>query len=252
MSGAVPQTALPFTKMEAQGNDFVILDGLDRPLPSIDEAFVRTITERRYGIGCDQLLILTPSDQADAQMAIYNNDGSEAGNCGNGLRCVADLLMRKSDRNEASIALRDRIVHAERSENGIRVEMGSATISHACASHIEVEIGNPHSVFFEAVDQFPHDRNIEIITGQVADHIYIDIIERGAGRTRACGSGACATAVAIWHAEQHTRPLTIEMPGGCVTVCGNPQEILLDGVVHQTFSGHYTIRKPLQKLQQST
>jgi len=233
-------TALPFTKMQAQGNDFIILNGLNHTLPQLSETFVRTITERRYGIGCDQLLVLEASDLADAGMRIFNNDGSEAANCGNGLRCVGELLMSDSGNDQVSIALADRIVRAERN-NGIRVEMGAATISAQTDAHIDVEIGNPHSVFFEAVEEFPVDRNVEIITGQIADHVYVDIIERGSGHTPACGSGACATAVAIWHAESHVRPLTIEMPGGIVHVSGTADHLILDGVVSKTFEGIFSL-----------
>jgi len=241
-SGA--STQLPFTKMQAQGNDFIILNGIDNGLPELTEAFVRTITERRYGIGCDQLLILLPSSKADVAMRIFNNDGSEASNCGNGLRCVGALLMSAGEKKQISIALADRVVSAERSNNGVRVDMGAAIIDAKTDvktnPHIDVEIGNAHRVFFEPVENFPADRNIEIITGQIADHVYIDIIERGVGHTPACGSGACATAAAIWHVESHVRPLSIEMPGGTVTVSGTPDNLILEGSVKQTFTGTFS------------
>jgi len=227
--------------MQAQGNDFIILNGLNDALPELSDGFVRTITERRYGIGCDQLLVLTPSSDADAAMHIFNNDGTSAANCGNGLRCVAELLMGISDQQQVHIALADRIVTAGRSDHGIRVEMGTATITGTTDAHIDVEIGNPHSVFFEAVEHFPNDRNVEIVTGQVADHVYIDIIERGSGHTPACGSGACATAAAIWHAESHIRPLSIDMPGGTVIVSGSPDNLILEGSVKQTFTGVFSL-----------
>ena len=232
---------LPFTKMQAQGNDFIILNGLNCELPELSAAFIRTITERRYGIGCDQLLVLLPDSSADATMRIFNNDGSEAANCGNGLRCVGDVLISDTGKDHVLIALADRCVRAERTDNGIRVEMGAATITGQTDAHIDVEIGNPHSVFFEAIEHFPTDRNIEIVTGQVADHVYIDIIERGSGHTPACGSGACATAAAIWHAESHVRPLSIEMPGGTVTVSGCPDNLILEGSVKQTFTGVFAL-----------
>ncbi|MFQ5345891.1 MAG: diaminopimelate epimerase [Mariprofundus sp.] len=232
---------LPFTKMQAQGNDFIILNGLQTELPELNEAFVRMITERRYGIGCDQLLVLEPHASADAAMRIFNNDGSEAANCGNGLRCVGELLMQQTGKNQLSIALADRIVTAECSEHGVHIDMGPATISGKTDAHIDVEIGNPHRVFFEATEHFPTDRNVEIVTGQIADHVYIDIIERGAGHTPACGSGACATAAAIWHAEAHIRPLTNEMPGGTVIVSGSMQNLILEGSVHKTFDGIFSL-----------
>jgi len=233
---------LPFTKMQAQGNDFIVLNGLEHDLPECSNEFVRTIAERRYGIGCDQLLILTPSKDADAHMRIFNNDGTEAANCGNGLRCVGALLLESLNKESVSIALNDRIVIAKKTERGIAVEMGAAQITSQTDAHVDVEIGNPHSVFFEAVESFPEDRNIEIVTGQVADHVYIDIIERGSGRTSACGSGACATAAAVWHVEKHTRPQTIEMPGGTVLVSGSPENLTLEGTVETVFTGEYQLR----------
>jgi len=232
---------LPFTKMQAQGNDFIILNGLQTELPELNEQFVRTITERRYGIGCDQLLVLLPDSHVDAGLRIFNNDGSEAANCGNGLRCVGDILMQGSGKNHISIALADRIIQAVRSEHGVRIEMGAASITDKTDAHIDVEIGNLHRVFFEAVEDFPTDRNVEIVTGQVADHVYIDIIERGAGHTPACGSGACATAAAIWHAEAHIRPLAIEMPGGVVIVSGTMENLILEGSVNKTFDGVFSL-----------
>jgi len=230
---------VPFTKMQAQGNDFIVLNALEDDLPALSDEFIRTITERRYGIGCDQLLVLLPSKAADAAIRIFNNDGSEAANCGNGLRCVADLLMSELDVTELTIALADRIVCASYGKHGVRVEMGEIEIQAQTDAHVDIQIGNPHAVFFEATESFPHDRNIEMITGQIADHVYIDIIERGAGRTLACGSGACATAAAIWHLEKHNRPLTIEMPGGKVTVSGNLDNVILEGSVAIAFTGHY-------------
>ncbi len=230
---------IPFTKMQAQGNDFIILNGLETALPELTDAFVRRITERRYGIGCDQLLVLENSDSANAAMRIFNNDGSEAANCGNGLRCVGELLMQSTGQDRVAIALADRTVCAERGQNGIRIEMGAASISGRSDAHVDVEIGNPHTIFFETVEDFPADRNVEIVTGLIVDHVYIDIIERGSGHTPACGSGACATAAAIWHVEGSVRPLKIEMPGGEVMVSGTPENLILEGPVHTTFTGRF-------------
>ncbi|MDQ6973860.1 MAG: diaminopimelate epimerase [Mariprofundaceae bacterium] len=230
---------IPFTKMQAQGNDFIVLNALEHDLPALSQDFIRTITERRYGIGCDQLLVLLPSKEADAAMRIFNNDGSEAANCGTGLRCAADLLLAELNIKEVRIALADRVVLASYGSHGVSVEMGEAVVEHKSEACVQIDMGNPHSVFFEATEDFPSNRNIEMITGQVADHVYIDIIERGAGRTRACGTGACATAAAIWTMEGHERSQIIEMPGGHVTVSGNMNQMILEGSVAIVFTGHY-------------
>ncbi len=237
MTGRNP--GLPFLKMQAQGNDFVILDATEHELPGLDAAFVRNICDRRFGIGCDQLLVMEPDDRADFRLRIFNNDGSEAANCGNGLRCVADFWMRGHGTNEVRIAVGDRTVEGAHSPPGIRIGMGEARILEATGAHVDVEIGNEHRVFFEATESFPEDRNVEIVTGQIADRVYIDIIERGAGRTLACGSGACAAAAAVWHLEREIRPLSIVMPGGEVRVSGTFENVVLEGPVAWVARGVY-------------
>jgi len=233
--------ALPFSKMQAQGNDFVILDGRAYSLPALTCEFVRRITQRRYGIGCDQLLVMLPHDEADVRLRMFNSDGSEAENCGNGLRCIASLLLEGDESSALSVKITDRTVRAEKYQDQIRVHMGAATVTHRTDSYVDIQIGNPHRVFFGVMEEFPDDRNIEIISGQVNDDIYVDIIERGAGHTPACGSGACAIATAVWITHKHTRPQTIHMPGGHVIVSGTPDSIILEGTVSSVFSGEYRI-----------
>ena len=228
---------LRFAKMQAQGNDFVILDGRHQPLPELTEARIMRLADRRLGIGCDQVLVLLPDAAADARMRIYNPDGSEAGNCGNGLRCAGWLLLKDSNEGSVRIALPDRTVTVRQGAHGVQVEMGAARIIEASPKHVDVEIGNPHRVCFEAVEDFPADRNIEIVTGRVGPHAYIDIIERGVGRTPACGSGACAVAAAIWHTDGNVGPITVCMPGGDVTVSGDAEHLLLEGPVAHVFDG---------------
>lgn len=228
---------LPFHKMHAQGNDFVILDGRRQELPELDAGLIGYITDRRLGIGCDQLLVLLPDPGCDGAMRIFNHDTSEAGNCGNGLRCAAALLFEESGADSVNIRLADRTVRAEKTDEGIRVHMGKAAITGYTETHVDIDIGNPHRVYFEAIEDFPQDRNIEIVSGQVADDVYVEIIERGVGQTPSCGSGACATAVAIWQQDGHQRPQHIHMPGGKVTVSGSADDLLLEGPVSFVFTG---------------
>ncbi|MDX8408795.1 MAG: diaminopimelate epimerase [Mariprofundales bacterium] len=226
-----------FSKMEAQGNDFIIIDGHNQPLPELSVDTIRHCCDRRLGIGCDQLLLLLPHSKADARMRIFNNDGSQAQHCGNGARCAADLLMRQSHQPSVQLALDDRIISAQRVQNQVVVDMGTATITDHSEHHTDVDIGNLHRVYFDGCEAIDPTRNIEIITGQVDDHLWVDIIERGAGSTPACGSGACAVATAWWQRQQQVMPLTIVMPGGEVRVSGSPQAIELAGSVHTTFQG---------------
>ncbi len=240
-------SSLPFHKMHAQGNDFVILDGRNSPLPDLTQTLIIDIAERRLGIGCDQVLVLLPDDgcasdgNCAAAMRIFNSDGSEAGNCGNGLRCVGALLLEESGADSVNIRVGERMVRIQASADGIGVHMGEALVGDTTDVHVDVNIGNAHRVFFAATEDFPADKNIEIVSGQIADEVYIDIIERGAGRTPSCGSGACATAVAVWHQDKHQRPQHIHMPGGTVLVSGSASDVLLEGPVSFVCSGEYRL-----------
>lgn len=230
---------LAFLKMQAQGNDFVVLDGRHGPLPEIGPDLVCRLADRRFGIGCDQVLLLGPAADAAASMRVFNNDGSTAETCGNGLRCVGYLLLEETGSSSLYIRVNGRLSLIERGAGGVHAHLGPARITAATAVHVDVDLGNPHRVFFEAIEALPADRNIEIVSGQVADHAYVDVIERGAGRTPACGSGACAVAAAIWHREDNIRPLTICMPGGELKVAGTPDDLVLAGEVTLVFRGEY-------------
>ncbi|HID35993.1 MAG TPA: diaminopimelate epimerase [Ghiorsea sp.] len=222
--------------MQAQGNDFVILDGLSNTLPELTQAFITKICNRHLGVGCDQLLVLEQHADADVLMLIYNADGSQAANCGNGLRCVGDLLMQQTGKAEACIALADRIVSARRTDKGVQVAMGEAVIEQVTDDYIDVMIGNPHRVYFNNT-QVCAERNVEMVSAYDEKQASIRIIERGAGETLACGSGACATAVAIWHKTSTSDPLTIHMLGGDVAVSRSNTTIYLQGEVQHVFSG---------------
>ncbi len=229
---------LDFHKMQAQGNDFIILDQRKAlKLPQSAEHYQR-LADRRLGIGCDQILVLASHPSADVSMRIFNADGSEAENCGNGLRCVAWHLAQQQQQDHIRIALRDRIIDAQVSQQEVCIHMGAAKIISSTSSYCDVSIGNPHRVYFELTEKLNHhDRNIEMISGEIGDHIYIDLIERGSGHTPACGSGACATAAAIWHRDQRTTELLIIMPGGQVRVSGSIDAMRLTGNVALSFRG---------------
>ncbi|MDQ6963313.1 MAG: diaminopimelate epimerase, partial [Mariprofundales bacterium] len=135
------------------------------------------------------------------------------------------------------IAIADRIVTASRDGDSVVVDLGRAEVTCCDEHHADVTIGNHHRVYFDVTEELDATRNIEIITGSSGDHLWIDIIERGAGRTPACGSGAAAAAVAWWQLQHAVVPLTIEMPGGEVQVSGSPQSVRLSGVVNTVFCG---------------
>ncbi|MDX8387052.1 MAG: diaminopimelate epimerase [Ghiorsea sp.] len=226
--------------MQAQGNDFVILDGLNNTFSNVANAhFAKEICDRHTGIGCDQLLVLEPSKDADALMLIYNADGSQASNCGNGLRCVALLLMNKTQHDDVSISLLDRVVKAKKTKFGVQINMGEAVIEDKTPHYTDVDMGNAHRVYFEDVKDCP-ERNVEIVSYMDDEHVNIRIIERGTGETLACGSGACAAAVAVWDKSGFKAPLTVQMPGGKVVVSQQNNDIYLEGDVAFVFKGEYT------------
>lgn len=224
--------------MQAQGNDFVILDGLVDDLPALTQDFIQNICDRHFGIGCDQLLVLQHSKEADVLMLIYNADGSQAANCGNGLRCVADLLMQKLKQDSVSIALADRVVRAKKTVHGIGVQMGQAVIEAVHENYTDVDMGNLHRVYFDGAAACP-ERNVEIILNYNDQDVSIKIIERGVGETLACGSGACATAVAVWQKTGSAVALKIHMPGGEVMVCQREDNIFLAGGVSRVCKGEF-------------
>ena len=248
---------LKFTKMHGLGNDFVVVNALDQAI-NLDRDQVRRLADRRRGIGCDQLLVIRPGrqEQADFLVSIYNSDGSEAEQCGNGIRCVAVFL------RENGLIRKDELV----AETGaglvklycegelIRVNMGRpgfepADIPLAVAEqrqtyHLEVDgmnielvalsLGNPHAVLL--VDDvgsapvgvigpqvqnhalFPDSVNVGFMQILDNSHIRLRVFERGAGETPACGSGACAAVAAGIKVYNLGRRADVSLPGGSLEV----------------------------------
>ena len=240
--------AIAVTKCQGTGNDFVLLDNRkERPFSYASMA--RTLCDRRFGVGGDGLLVILPARDAgaDLTMRIFNADGSEAEACGNGTRCIAAFIGRESGRERAlAIETPSGVVHTEPAgEPGVvRVDMGVPTLgqpfeigfaaggrSYRCA---RVAMGNPHAVIFleddinafalddlaTAVDSLALDSggvNVEIarVEGQ---RVHIRVNERGVGETWACGTGACAVAVAAITTGRSTSPIEVVQRGGAVSV----------------------------------
>lgn len=231
-----------FKKMHGLGNDFVILDAREMPL-EIDEKMARAVTDRKTGIGCDQLILLEASDDADVRMRIWNPDGSEVEACGNAARCVA-LLIGGTGRIET----KGGIITASAAAEGASVDMGmprfgwqDIPLAYAMDTSampvgweelqnpFAVNVGNPHIVFFvadaNAVDLatlgpliehdplFPERVNVNVASLK-EDRVCLRVWERGAGLTQACGTGACATAVAAISRKLVESPVDIDLPGG--------------------------------------
>jgi len=143
---------IPFRKMNGLGNDFVILDARAQPI-KITSEIARRVADRSHGIGCDQLIVLEPSDKADAFMRIYNSDGSEVGACGNAARCVALILAQETGRPEIAIETQEAVLRAEA----------------ASAQHVTIDIGAPRLAWDEIplAEPFHDTTGIELQIGPI-------------------------------------------------------------------------------------
>ena len=265
----------PFVKMNGLGNDFVVVESRSAPFtPSVGEA--RAIAERSGGIGCDQLIALGPSDRADAFMRVWNADGGEIGACGNGARCVGWLLMEASGRDAARIETAARVLEVRRGEGGlVTVDMGLPGLKwrdiplarEMNTRQIELDagpglaapgcvyMGNPHVVFFVADARaapaarvgplvehdplFPERVNVGFAQIMGPGRIRLRVWERGAGLTRACGTGACAAVVAANRRRLVERAVTVEMDGGELQIEWRRRDrhVLMTGPVAVEFTG---------------
>jgi diaminopimelate epimerase len=266
---------LAFTKMHGLGNDFVVVDARARPFaPAV--AQVRALADRRTGIGCDQLIVIENpvSGLADAFMRIRNADGGEVAACGNATRCVAALLMREKGAKHAVIETAAGLLDAEMGGNGeISVDMGRVSFDWrdiplaeaADTLHLGIEagplrdpvavnVGNPHAVFFvedaerapielfgpmvERHPLFPERANVEAAQVLAPDRIRLRVWERGVGLTRACGTGACAAAVAAGRRGLAERRVTVALDGGSLRIDWlRDDHVLMTGPVATSFTG---------------
>lgn len=265
----------PFLKMHGLGNDFVIIDSRsDGIIP--DQKIRMAISDRRRGVGCDQLIYLTKprTNDADVFMNIYNPDGSEAGACGNATRCVARLLFEETGRDSGIVETISGLLKVRAKGNGIysvdfgeprlqwneiplaeamdtvTVKIRVGDLSDPCC----VNMGNPHAVFFvpnaEAVPlsevgpklehhpAFPQRCNIEF--AQIIDrgHIRMRVWERGAGITQACGTGACATLVSAVRRNLSDRNAIIILDGGELNIeWREDNHVIMAGSATLSFKG---------------
>ncbi|HEY1604239.1 MAG TPA: diaminopimelate epimerase [Allosphingosinicella sp.] len=255
-----------FLKMHGLGNDFVIFDAREAPL-GMDEGRARALADRRTGIGCDQLIVLEPSEAADVRMRIWNADGGEVESCGNATRCVATLIG-----GDCTIETAGGLLSASAAADAATVDMGEPHFGwdeiplaypmdtadmpvgwEELRDPAAVNVGNPHLVFFvpdadavplerlgpriEQDPLFPERINVNVATpedGAIRLHVW----ERGAGLTRACGTGACATAVAAIRRKLAASPVEVRLPGGTLIIAWAPGgTIRMSGPASHAFSG---------------
>jgi diaminopimelate epimerase len=245
--------AIQFRKMNGLGNDFVVLDMRARPLPLSTDA-LKAIADRKEGIGCDQIISLERSRNADVFMRIWNADGGEVGACGNAARCVTALIADENKAQSVSIETESGVIGASlNADLSVTIDMGAPRFDWTeipLAEKVDdtgrisidaigdetlglasaVNVGNPHCLFFvDDVDAhdlarlgpvlehhplFPERANISLVQVLEPAHLRLRTWERGAGLTRACGTAACAAAVAAARAERAGRKATVSLPGG--------------------------------------
>ena len=261
-----------FEKMHGLGNDFVIFDARTAPL-EMDGSRARALADRRTGIGCDQLIVLEPSEAADLRMRIWNADGGEVEACGNASRCVASIV---GGADGCTIETGGGVIRGSAAGDGAAVDMGAPRFGWdeiPLAYPIDtsgmpvgwdslqrpdaVNVGNPHIVFFvddpDAVELerlgpaiegdplFPERINVNVASVD-GEGLRLRVWERGVGLTRACGTGACASAVAAIRRKLVASPVEVRLPGGALSISWAPGEtIRMEGPATRVFSGEVAL-----------
>jgi len=249
---------LKFTKMQGLGNDFVVINALDQPFTPAREP-IRFLADRHFGIGCDQVLLVKPASAPglDFDYRIYNADGGEVEQCGNGARCFARFVRDQglTDKTEIAVGtLAGPIRLFVESDGQVRVNMGEPQLepgripflapTRALSYDLEVagslvsigavSMGNPHAVLrvpdvdraevarlgpaIETHPRFPARVNVGFMQVLGADRLRLRVHERGAGETLACGTGACA-AVVVGQLQGLLSPrVGVDLPGGRLVI----------------------------------
>lgn len=269
------KSVLPFTKMQGLGNDFVVVDELFDPRPkALNPVLAQAICDRRFGVGADQILWLKKPHQSDldARMEILNADGSTAEMCGNGIRAVAVYLRNHGSTTKLNYSIETLAGVMQVSFHGdqVEVDMGrpelgggftsegeSLSIEGQVFRFFEVSMGNPHAVLFthsveevelekwgpriETHPRFPKKTNVEFVQVIDSNTIQVRVWERGAGVTLACGTGACASAVASLKLGNVQNPVLVKLPGGDLKISWSGASVKMTGPAKEVYSGSYLI-----------
>lgn len=268
MKDAASLSGLPFCKMHGAGNDFVIVWSRGAG-PRLTGSVARRLADRRRGVGCDQVVEVSDSQIADLRLTFFNADGSRSGACGNATRCVAATEMAQHGQDRLTLESDRGVLAASRGGNGaVWVNMGAPVfdwrqIPLAAPADIDalpltgaplaVGMGNPHAVHFvedaDAVELavigpavetdplFPERTNVEIASLRKDGTLRLRVWERGAGMTPACGSGACAAAVAAHRRGLTGRSVWMQLDGDWLHVDWREDGVWLTGPVAHVFDG---------------
>lgn len=261
---------VPFVKMHGLGNDFVVLDARAGDVPEMTSRLAAALADRKTGIGCDQLIVIAPSDTATFRMRIFNADGGEVEACGNATRAVG--LLHGAP---ATIETLGGLLSSSPADGGVAVDMGeprfdwdAIPLAYAMdtltmpvgwedlEAPSAVNVGNPHVVFFvpdcaaaeverlgpliEHDPLFPARVNVNFASVRSRQAIDLRVWERGVGETRACGTGACATAIAAMRRGLVDRKVTVSLAGGDLTIEWDAEgRIQMTGPAVESFRGTF-------------
>jgi len=274
---------LRFTKMQGLGNDFVVLDGVREKI-DLDQGQLRALADRHFGVGCDQILLVEParSPDTDFHYRIFNADGREAEQCGNGARCFVRFVLERglTDKRTIRVETAGGIIEPSITTDGqVSVDMGAPSfdprrvpfvggtgealepleVDGICVMVSVLSMGNPHAVQqvvsveaapvvsqgprIETHPRFPKGVNAGYM--QVVDraNIRLRVWERGAGETLACGTGACAAAVAGIRRDLVDSPVRVMTRGGALAVAWNGGHSLVSmtGPAETVFEGEWSV-----------
>ena len=270
---------MQFIKMHGLGNDYVYVDCFDPVTAEIIaqtelSSLAQQLSDRHFGIGSDGLVLILPSDEADARMRIFNADGSEAQMCGNAIRCVGKYLYESGLCHRTQICIQTpaglrtlRLHTTEGKVDSAEVNMGKAEvqfdelmINYRPVAFVSVNMGNPHIVLFpqthvatmsltplgptlERHPHFPEGTNVEFVSVRNSKEIDMRVWERGSGETMACGTGACAAAVAAAVLSKTDNSVTVHLRGGDLHIHYDPEtrEVTMTGPATEAFRGEYIL-----------
>ncbi len=248
---------MEFVKMEGLGNDFIVVEGSIEP----DPADIARWCRRRYGVGADGVLAVTPQGPRRVRMRYWNADGAPAEMCGNGLRCVARLAHDRAWVTDRRFVVETAVgdLPVVVGEDAVRAFLGTPTgyrtgeLRVAERTVHPVGMGNPHAVLFvedPAVEDvvglgerigtdpiFPDGTNVEFTAVLAPDRLRLRVWERGVGETLACGTGAAAAAFAAFTAGDVAERVTVELPGGELVVELDDEGAWIEGPARTVFVG---------------
>lgn len=260
---------IPFLKMHGLGNDFVIIDARERDDPMTPE-LARSIGDRHRGVGFDQLAVIHPSTDADAELVFWNADGSTAGACGNATRCIAALLMDETGQSSLTLKTERGLLSCAHAGELISVNMGVPMTDWdqiPLAQEVQTtdlplegnpaacSMGNPHCTYFtddisdgaltsigpktETDPLFPERTNVQLVQITSRSTARVRVWERGVGVTLASGSSSCAVVVNANRRGLMDRKATLTLDGGDIQIDWRDDGVWMTGPTQKVFAGQF-------------